>query len=1049
ALEAAAAKLGLNNGSGSGSKRARNDTEVFDRDPTGEGLGNPQVSEWLRGAIASTITTAMTTFGEHIDERIQTVEQSVKDLELTQNNQEQRLNMYEATQTAMGHASNHHSAVIEELRAKVKALEERQAAAARQPPPPPQPRRHAQVPPDQFTMGNLGFDTHRDILETRAREVLQRVGAPEPQQLRAVYTYGSIVSITYTDIQIGQRVRERISTEQIQFDGVRKNVWFDFRKSNEDLRPGRLLRRGVAEAERLEDREGFKGKVEGCPRSKKVYVQARVVGEVRVGRWHWTSLGLERYAADDLPALADAINVQVIIDEVALKTDGTWAAVLIAEADLISNSSDSDWRSGTATVGIVFTHAAHGDLWEESLEDGQFLLRSGRHADALIWLGDFNVDGNVQFGRDAGEEKQKWPFLLNVIGATGLQSSMQETAPTYTWTPTGEQQGDPSWLDHCFASAGVVTPVHTTWDSAPGDHSWLIVGLAGAVQPSLDRHTKRVWHCTDWEAYERELDTLDGDTLTSVSDITQAVQGIMDKYTDVQTSRQRRRTREPLQIKDTLDLKHKADLNSLLTDMRKQWLTKKWDIEGVDRARRLKRLPSPRSGLHAITSMKIGPETVHDHAAWATACHSEMERRWTEANASHGARWMERDARGTLHTAVPFDTPDVRVAISSLRKNKRAKDRRGLCPAAFRGQAGASLAKKAVNLLLVDDSGWEAVELEGYSKSKVAGVALPTKIRTIVLQNTILSVCHACVHARIVDITSAWSAGHGLDALVLGGSKHHQPAEVTFACSQVVEKSMDRRNAGAVGSMDVANFHDCLGWDSACDSMARRSAPEADAMMLMRLHSRPQVRIRVADALTDVVERSRGAFTGARTAATIGQWVVEDAFLDCAGDLAVRGWALEEGRYVTAMAWADNLISFGDSVHEAAGVLTIIEGALNLKGHTIKPDSRELLQVSQQPVGEWQLEAGGCAWQVKDELVVIGRTVSGNASSHADRSKALEKIQRSWFKHRRLLQNNALPFASRAQMWTRHAESIFNFYAGTWVLGRQMVNALDTVQLRH
>ncbi|CAK0837507.1 unnamed protein product [Prorocentrum cordatum] len=27
--------------------------------------------------------------------------------------------------------------------------------------------------------------------------------------------------------------------------------------------------------------------------------------------------------------------------------------------------------------------------------------------------------------------------------------------------------------------------------------------------------------------------------------------------------------------------------------------------------------------------------------------------------------------------------------------------------------------------------------------------------------------------------------------------------------------------------------------------------------------------------------------------------------------------------------------------------------------------------------------------------------------------------------------------------------SIFNFYAGTWVLGRQMVNALDTVQLRH
>ncbi|CAK0821201.1 unnamed protein product, partial [Prorocentrum cordatum] len=614
-------------------------------------------------------------------------------------------------------------------------------------------------------------------------------------------------------------------------------------------------------------------------------------------------------------------------------------------------------------------------------------------------------------------DKLRWQSLSNVVGATGLQACMQETAPVYTWTPTGEQQGQPIWLDHCFASAGTVATARATWDCARGDHSWLIVKLSSDVQSFQHRPQRKVWQCTDMEEYERELATIDVDSLESVEDIARAVAATMDKFTSRQTSRQRRRTREPMQINElrrrvrcTLDLGQKVHLNKLLTDMRKQWLAKKWEVEGVDRARRLKRLPSTRTGLHAITSMQIGRETTQDHTAWATACQVEMVKRWTEANETRAGSWMNKD------------TP---------------------------GQTGISLARKVVNLLLVDDIGWDAVELEGYSKSKIPGVALPAKIRTVIPHNTILSTCHACVQERVVSITAAWSEAQGLDFLILGGSKHHQLAEVTFTCNQLVEKSIDRRNAGAMGSMDVANFHDCLCWDSACDIMARRGVPAADAMVLMRLHSRPQVRIRVGNALTDAVVRIRGAFTGARTAAAIAQWVIEDAFVDSAGSLAGRGWELAEGRFLSAMAWADNLVSFGDSVREAAGVLTIIEEALIRQGHTIKDDSQELLQVSQQPLGEWQLEHGGSRWQVKDELVIIGRTVSGNASSHADRTKALLKIQRSWFKHRRLLQNSALPFGSRAEMRGRHAESILNFYAGTWALAKQMVQTLDSTQLRY
>eukprot|EP00959_Pyramimonas_sp_CCMP1952_P128387 2684530-Pyramimonas_sp.AAC.1 len=60
------------------------------------------------------------------------------------------------------------------------------------------------------------------------------------------------------------------------------------------------------------------------------------------------------------------------------------------------------------------------------------------------------------------------------------------------------------------------------------------------------------------------------------------------------------------------------------------------------------------------------------------------------------------------------------------------------------------------------------------------------------------------------------------DQLVLAWAKGRQPLDSTFAASQVVEKSLDRRGAGAVAVADIANYHDSNRWPLQRQAMGQR-----------------------------------------------------------------------------------------------------------------------------------------------------------------------------------------------------------------------------------
>ena len=58
-------------------------------------------------------------------------------------------------------------------------------------------------------MGNLGWDTHRNEIEGRCRDVLRLVGAPEPVNFMAAYAFGSTCGVIYKDLKVGQIFSKR------------------------------------------------------------------------------------------------------------------------------------------------------------------------------------------------------------------------------------------------------------------------------------------------------------------------------------------------------------------------------------------------------------------------------------------------------------------------------------------------------------------------------------------------------------------------------------------------------------------------------------------------------------------------------------------------------------------------------------------------------------------------------------------------------------------------------------------------------------------------
>ena len=148
-------------------------------------------------------------------------------------------------------------------------------------------------------MGNLGWDTSKDVIVARAKEVLSNAGVKEDEYvgLHAVRQEGSLAELLFTSPMALQKAKFSVIGANASYvEG--KCVWLDVKKGREELRPARLVHRISELIEEAESARPDKMPVGKVMNGKYVKVGEQKVGYSCKASWIWTRFGQERYGKD-------------------------------------------------------------------------------------------------------------------------------------------------------------------------------------------------------------------------------------------------------------------------------------------------------------------------------------------------------------------------------------------------------------------------------------------------------------------------------------------------------------------------------------------------------------------------------------------------------------------------------------------------------------------------------------------------------------------------------------------------------------------------------
>ena len=186
----------------------------------------------------------------------------------------------------------------EDYEARLVALDTEQKAfraelLAQKSAPPPASNSQKRGPPwihtprqerDIFVMTNLGWNLKKHEALEKAREVINRSGAPKPANMMAPYGYGSCVEMKWHTIAEGLQASETIRNAKI-FGHRDLPIWCGQISTREERAPGRIFKT-VSEAV-TKAMDGRDEHFVICTRTRKIHVEDKLIGTVIAGEWKW------------------------------------------------------------------------------------------------------------------------------------------------------------------------------------------------------------------------------------------------------------------------------------------------------------------------------------------------------------------------------------------------------------------------------------------------------------------------------------------------------------------------------------------------------------------------------------------------------------------------------------------------------------------------------------------------------------------------------------------------------------------------------------------
>jgi len=156
-------------------------------------------------------------------------------------------------------------------------------------------------------MGNLGWDCSKEVVTTRAKEVLEKAGIKPGDYVGLAASFkqkGSSAELCFNTPILLQKAKFAISDLDVSYRDDKAPVWLNVKKDREEMRPARVVHRVTDLIEEAESGREDKLEVEKVMNGKKVLVGPKgsqhIAGYSNKGVWIWTQWSRSRYTEEFL-----------------------------------------------------------------------------------------------------------------------------------------------------------------------------------------------------------------------------------------------------------------------------------------------------------------------------------------------------------------------------------------------------------------------------------------------------------------------------------------------------------------------------------------------------------------------------------------------------------------------------------------------------------------------------------------------------------------------------------------------------------------------------
>lgn len=315
----------------------------------------------------------------------------------------------------------------------------------------------------------------------------------------------------------------------------------------------------------------------------------------------------------------------------------------------------------------------------------------------------------------------------------------------------------------------------------------------------------------------------------------------------------------------------------------------------------------------------------------------------------------------------------------------------------------------------------------------------PSEVRAIVPMPVMIGL----VDALLAHTIHVFLDGIQLpDQVLVAGRKGVQLLDIVMSAQLVIEKGLDARSQGAVAQSDIKGYYDTLCPLRVAQWLTARGLPEAVALAFLRLHTLPACYGELCGVPVELAGRTRGMWTGSRTAVAAGRVPIIDLVLQRCGAWTTHGFGIE-GPCLTFAAYVDNLVAYSWSAGGARAILNDAEAHLAVRwGLSIKPTSREFLQ----PRGADPAPADG--WATGPTMLLLGCLLQSSGAVDQCVNRCLGKARGATFGTVRRRGFARLPQAIQWRLVRAAGGPRVLWAAARWPWSQATARLLDAAQRR-